>query len=92
MSSSSDVFDRVHAGKLRSRTRLLRLVRLVLLLLLPLAAVLAGATWYLVSGRYVSTDDAYVQADIVSVSSDVTGRVTAIEVHDLRRRNRAGRT
>jgi len=85
MSSSSDVFDRVHAGKLRSRTRLLRLVRLVLLLLLPLAAVLAGATWYLVSGRYVSTDDAYVQADIVSVSSDVAGRVTAIEVHDNER-------
>jgi membrane fusion protein, multidrug efflux system len=82
MSTSSDVFDAIHAGKMRSRTRLLRLV---LLLVLPLAAVLAGATWYLLSGRYVSTDDAYVQADIVSVSSDVAGRVTEIDVHDNER-------
>jgi membrane fusion protein (multidrug efflux system) len=82
MSTSSDVFDAIRAGKMRSRTRLLRLV---LLLVLPLAAVLAGGTWYLLSGRYVSTDDAYVQADIVSVSSDVAGRVIEIDVHDNER-------
>ena len=33
-------------------------------------------------GRYVSTDDAYVQAARVSISSDVPGRVVEIDVHD----------
>jgi membrane fusion protein, multidrug efflux system len=66
----------------RSRRGRTRSLRLLLLLILPLAAVLAGTAWYLASGRYVSTDDAYVEADIVQVSSDVPGRVVAIAVHD----------
>jgi len=59
-----------------------RWLRLVLMLALPLAVAIAGGWWYLTSGRYVSTDDAYVQADIVAVSSDVSGRVVAVEVHN----------
>ena len=82
MSSSSGTFDAFRAGKMRGRTRL---VRLLLLLVVPLAAVLVGTVWYLAAGRYVSTDDAYVQADIVSVSSDVAGRVVEIDVHDNER-------
>ncbi len=82
MSSSSSTFNVLRASQLRNRTRLLRLV---LLLGLPLAAVLAGVSWYLAAGRYVSTDDAYVQADMVSVSSDVGGRVVEIDVHDNER-------
>jgi membrane fusion protein (multidrug efflux system) len=70
--------DRRARGRGRSRARL----RLVLMLLLPLVLVLAGAGWYLSAGRYVATDDAYVQADTVSISSDVAGRVVAVEVHD----------
>jgi len=62
-----------------SRTRLLRLA---LMFALPLAIVVAGGWWYVTSGRYVSSDDAYVEADIVTVSSDVSGRVVAVEVHD----------
>ena len=34
------------------------------------------------TGRYVSTDDAYVQAARVSISTDVSGRVAQIDVHD----------
>jgi membrane fusion protein (multidrug efflux system) len=60
----------------------MRLLRLLLLLILPLAAVVGGVFWYLISGRYVSTDDAYAEADMVSVSSNVPGRVVAIDVHD----------
>ena len=59
-----------------------RLLRLVLMFALPLVIVLAGGWWYLTSGRYVSTDDAYVQADTLAVSSDVSGRVVAVEVHN----------
>jgi membrane fusion protein, multidrug efflux system len=61
---------------------LARWIRLILMFAVPLAIVLAGGWWYLISGRYVSTDDAYVQADTVTVSSDVAGRVVAVEVKD----------
>ena len=46
-----------------------------------LVLIVAGV-FYLTGGRYVSTDDAYVQAARVEVSSDVDGRVTAVEVKD----------
>ncbi len=47
------------------------------------AAIVAGAGyWWLTSGRYVSTDDSYVQADMVQVSADVAGRVVKVEVGD----------
>ncbi len=59
-----------------------RRIRLLLMIALPLAVAIGGAWWYLSSGRYVSTDDAYVQADTVAVSSDVAGRVVAVAVHD----------
>jgi membrane fusion protein (multidrug efflux system) len=48
----------------------------------PLAVLLVAAYWYLASGRYVSTDDAFVQAARVSVSADVSGRVVEVMVHD----------
>ena len=59
-----------------------RLLRLLLMFALPLAIVIGGGLWYLTSGRYVATDDSYVQADTVTLSSDVPGRVVAVEVHD----------
>jgi membrane fusion protein, multidrug efflux system len=59
-----------------------RLLRLVLMVAVPLVIVIAGTVWYLSSGRYVSTDDAYVQADTVAVSSDVPGRVVAVAVRN----------
>ena len=48
-----------------------RFLRLLLMVVLPLVAVLAGTWWYLGAARYVSTDDAYIAADAVAVSSDV---------------------
>jgi membrane fusion protein (multidrug efflux system) len=42
----------------------------------------AGAYFYLTTGRYQSTDDAYSQAAMVSISSNVAGRVSEIEVRD----------
>ena len=52
-------------------------------LLLVGVPVLAGAVaiyWYAVSGRYVTTENAYVKSDIVAISADVDGRVVAVEV------------
>ena len=55
-------------------------MRLVLFLLLPLALI-GGGFWYVVGGRVMSTDDAYVNAEKVGVSTDVSG--TVAEVHVL---------
>jgi membrane fusion protein (multidrug efflux system) len=48
----------------------------------PVLVLLAGGYWYLTTGRYVSTDDAYVQAARVSISTDISGRVVEIDVAD----------
>jgi membrane fusion protein (multidrug efflux system) len=46
-------------------------------------AVFGGGTYfYIKGGRYQSTDDAYAQAATVSISADVGGRVSEIEVRD----------
>src|SRR3954469_4658664 len=59
-----------------------QLVRWGLLAAGPLlVAVLIGWFW-LTGGRYVSTDNAYVQADTVNVGTDVAGLVKSIQVHD----------
>ena len=52
--------------------------RPLLMLALPLVIAAIGLWLWLSSGQSVSTDNAYVQQDKVSISSDVTGRVTAV--------------
>ena len=52
-----------------------------LFLLLPLALI-GGGYWYVVGGRIFSTDDAYVNADKVGISTDVSGIVTEVDVND----------
>jgi membrane fusion protein (multidrug efflux system) len=56
-----------------------RWVRWALFALLPLALI-AGAYWYVSGGQVMSTDDAYVEADKVGISTDVSGIVKEIEV------------
>ncbi len=48
-------------------------VRLPLMLAGPIVVLLAGSWWYLTSGRYVSTDDAYIQAARTMVSGGQSG-------------------
>jgi membrane fusion protein (multidrug efflux system) len=48
----------------------------------PALAVIVALFFYLTGGRYVSTDDAYIQAARVEVSTDVAGRIAQIAVHD----------
>jgi membrane fusion protein, multidrug efflux system len=58
-----------------------RWLRWALFLLLPLALIV-GAYFYFEGGAYMSTDDAYIEADKVGLSTDVSGMVEAIEVSD----------
>jgi membrane fusion protein (multidrug efflux system) len=60
-------------------------LRLPLMLAGPLVVLIAASWWYLTSGRYVSTDDAYVQAARTMISTDIAGRVVGIEVGDNQR-------
>ncbi len=48
----------------------------------PILAVIIGVVFYLLTGRYVSTDDAYVQSARVDISTEVSGRIAEIDVHD----------
>jgi membrane fusion protein (multidrug efflux system) len=54
-------------------------LRWALFLLLPIALI-AGGYWYVTGGQVMSTDDAYVEADKVGVSTDVSGIVKEIDV------------
>ena len=56
-----------------------RWVRGMLFALLPLVLI-AGGYWYVTSGQVMSTDDAYVEADKVGISTDVSGIVKQIDV------------
>jgi membrane fusion protein (multidrug efflux system) len=72
-------------ARLRIRRPWRQRLRLPLMLLGPLVVALAAGYWYLTGGRYVSTDDAYVEAARVAISTEVSGRVAAIEVRDNER-------
>jgi membrane fusion protein (multidrug efflux system) len=47
-----------------------------------LAVIIGGGAWWLSGGRWVDTDDAIVQADSMTVSTDVSGIVASIPVHE----------
>lgn len=57
-------------------------LRKPLMLAAPIVVLLGVSYFWLAGGRYESTDDAYVQAARVSISSNVAGRVTEIAVRD----------
>lgn len=55
-------------------------IRYGLLISGPLALALVGAYYYATGGRYVTTENAYVKADKIAISTDVSGRVSAVRV------------
>jgi membrane fusion protein, multidrug efflux system len=65
----------------RSRRRLIRLLVVTFFSILGPAAIGAGALYfYATGGRFASTENAYVKADKIAVSADVSGRVVAVKV------------
>ena len=63
--------------QLRRRDR----IRWVLFALLPLALIVGGY-WYVTGGQVMSTDDAYVNAQKVGISTDVSGIVQDVAVKE----------
>jgi len=58
------------------------LKRTVFLIVIPLVAICVGLYLYAAGGRYVSTDNAYVKANVIIISPEVSGRVTSVLVVD----------
>jgi membrane fusion protein, multidrug efflux system len=56
--------------------------RFLLLVVLPLVALMAGVTFYLNGGRYVTTDDAYVGAQKVLITPDISGKIISVAVKE----------
>ena len=68
------------AGALKPRRRR-SLTRSILFSALPVVLVIGGY-YYVTGGQVMSTDNAYIQADAIGVSTDVSGTVSSIDVHE----------
>ncbi|RUT87310.1 HlyD family secretion protein [Mesorhizobium sp. M7A.T.Ca.US.000.02.1.1] len=55
--------------------------RPILFALLPVALVVGGY-YYVIGGQVMTTDNAYIQAQSLGVSTDVSGTVSEIDVHE----------
>src|SRR6202162_5898093 len=68
------------------KASLLRLMRerlrLILLVIVPLLALVVGLAFYLAGGRIVSTDNAYVGAQKVLVTPDISGKIASVRVKE----------
>src|SRR5262245_46949911 len=56
--------------------------RFLLMVVLPIVAAISGITFYLNGGRYVGTDDAYVGAQKVLVTPDISGKIEKVVVKE----------
>jgi membrane fusion protein (multidrug efflux system) len=61
--------------------------RFLLLVVLPLVAVIGGIAFYLSGGRYVTTDDAYVGAQKILITPDISGKIEKVVVREGQRVN-----
>src|SRR5215475_4847317 len=57
-------------------------LRFVLLVVVPLIAAVAGLALYLAGGRYITTDNAYVGAQKVLITPDISGKVSRVLVQE----------
>ena len=75
------VADRIEFLKAKAPDRRL-LWRRVLMAGGVLVVAVGGLAFWLTGGRYVSTDDAYIEANKLLVSSDVSGTVAEVDVKE----------
>ena len=58
------------------------LARLILLVVVPAIAIMVGSYWYTQSGRYVTSDNAYVKTHVIAISPSIDGRVNEVAVRE----------
>ncbi|MEQ8815297.1 MAG: HlyD family secretion protein [Thalassobaculum sp.] len=79
--SELDAASQTRARRGRGR----RFRRVLLLVLVPLLMIAAGTAWYAFTGRYITTENAYVKAHVIAISTDIDGRVTEVMVRNDKR-------
>ncbi len=57
-------------------------LRLLVMISVPLILIIGGVSYYLANDHYVSTDNAYVQQDKVSVAAEIGGRIIEVGVRE----------
>lgn len=57
-------------------------LRKILLIGIPTVALIAGVGFYMSGGRYISTDNAYVGAQKVLITPEVSGKIANIDVRE----------
>jgi membrane fusion protein (multidrug efflux system) len=57
-------------------------LRMILLVGLPALAIIVGGAFYLSGGRYISTDNAYIGAQKVMITPDISGKVSEVTVRE----------
>ena len=57
-------------------------LRLILLVLLPAIVLIGGIAFYLSTGRYISTDNAYIGSQKVLITPDISGKLIHVLVRE----------
>ena len=60
----------------------LPLIRFILLIVIPALIVLLSIGFYYSLGRYVKTENAYIKAPIISIQSQISGRIEDVYIED----------
>jgi membrane fusion protein (multidrug efflux system) len=55
-------------------------LRMILLIAVPAIAAVLGAAFYVMGGRYISTDNAYVGAQKVLITPDISGKIVHVAI------------
>ena len=62
-----------------------RLLRALLLIVVPVIGIALALHWYAKGSRWAETDNAYVKAHFIAISTEVSGRVLELSVRDQQR-------
>ncbi|HXD45571.1 MAG TPA: HlyD family secretion protein [Pseudolabrys sp.] len=57
-------------------------LRMMLLVVLPAIALTGGGLFYMMGGRYIETDNAYVGAQKVLITPDISGKIVHVAVRE----------
>ncbi len=83
MAERDPQIDMADSTPIEPRPTVAKRVRKWLLMISVPAILVGGAAWYyVVNNHFVSTDNAYVQQDKVSVSAEIGGRIVAVGVKE----------
>ncbi len=75
------IVGKVMIVKIRSKKTSIN-KKIIILILTPIAVLIYGLYFYFFNNAYISTDDSYIKVAKVSVSAEVQGKVTQINIKD----------